>query len=106
LIDLCTGPHLPSSDRVKGFKVTKNSASQWLGKTDNDKLQRVYAISFPKQKLLDEYVAAQKELEKRDHRNVGPQQNLFNWSPLSPGCAFFYPAGAKLYNNLMNLMRS
>ena len=85
--------------------MTKNSSSLWLGNKDNDQLQRVYAISFPKAKLLEEYVEQQKELEKRDHRNVGPKQNLFNWSPLSPGCAFFFPAGAKLYNNLMNLMR-
>lgn len=60
LVDLCTGPHLPSSDRVKGFKVTKNSSSLWLGNKDNDQLQRVYAISFPKAKLLEEYIEQQK----------------------------------------------
>ena len=53
LIDLCTGPHIPGADRVKGFKVTKNSSAYWLGKKDNDDLQRVYAISFPKQSQLD-----------------------------------------------------
>jgi threonyl-tRNA synthetase len=53
LIDLCTGPHLPSADRVKGFKVTKNSSAYWLGKKENDDLQRVYAVSFPKQAQLD-----------------------------------------------------
>lgn len=53
LIDLCTGPHLPSAGSVKGFKVTKNSSSYWLGKKENDNLQRVYAISFPKQSLLE-----------------------------------------------------
>lgn len=53
LIDLCTGPHLPSAGLVKGFKVTKNSSSYWLGKKENDNLQRVYAVSFPKQSLLE-----------------------------------------------------
>ena len=59
LIDLCTGPHIPSASLVKGFKVTKNSSAYWLGKKENDGLQRVYAVSFPKQSLLDEYVKAQ-----------------------------------------------
>lgn len=59
LIDLCTGPHIPTAGLVKGFKVTKNSSAYWLGKKENDDLQRVYAISFPKQALLDEYVKAQ-----------------------------------------------
>ena len=53
LIDLCTGPHLPSADKVKGFKVLKNSSAYWLGKKENDDLQRVYGISYPKQSLLD-----------------------------------------------------
>ena len=53
LIDLCTGPHLPSADRVKGIKVTKNSSAYWLGHKNNDDLQRVYAITFPKQSQLD-----------------------------------------------------
>jgi threonyl-tRNA synthetase len=53
LIDLCTGPHIPSADKVKGFKVTKNSSAYWLGKKENDDLQRVYSVSFPKQNLLD-----------------------------------------------------
>lgn len=59
LIDLCTGPHLPSADRIKGFKVTKNSSAYWLGKKENDDLQRVYAISYPKQAQLDEYLKQQ-----------------------------------------------
>lgn len=106
LIDLCTGPHLPSADRVKGFKVTKNSSAYWLGNKNNDDLQRVYAVSFPKQAQLDEYVKIQEELAKRDHRNIGPQQRLFDFTDLSPGCALFYPHGTVIYNRLMELMRS
>jgi threonyl-tRNA synthetase len=105
LIDLCTGPHLPSADRIKGFKVLKNSAAYWLGNKNNDDLQRVYAISFPKQSELDEYVKIQEELAKRDHRNIGPQQNLFNFTDLSPGCALFEPHGTVIYNRLVELMR-
>lgn len=106
LIDLCTGPHLPSADRVKGFKVTKNSSAYWLGKKENDDLQRVYAISFPKQAQLDEYLKQQEELAKRDHRNIGPKQDLFNFTTLAPGCALFYPHGTVIYNRLVELMRS
>jgi threonyl-tRNA synthetase len=105
LIDLCTGPHVQSSDKIKGFKVTKNSSAYWLADKNNDDLQRVYAISFPKQAQLDEYVKEEEELAKRDHRSIGPKQGLFNFSPLAPGCAFFFPEGAKIYNRLTNLMR-
>lgn len=59
LIDLCTGPHLPSTGRAKAFKITKSSAAYWLGKNTNDDLQRVYGVSFPTEKQLDEYVKIQ-----------------------------------------------
>jgi threonyl-tRNA synthetase len=104
LIDLCTGPHIQSSDRVKGFAVTANSSAYWLADNKNG-LQRVYAISFPKHSLLKEYQKEQKELEKRKHTEIGPKQGLFNFSELAPGCAFFYPDGTKIYNRLMTLMR-
>lgn len=106
LIDLCTGPHLPSADKIKGFKVTKNSSAYWLGNKNNDDLQRVYAIAFPKQSELDEYIKIQEELAKRDHRNIGPQQQLFNFTELSPGCALFEAHGTVIYTRLIDLMRS
>lgn len=56
LIDLCTGPHLPHSGRIKAFKVIKNSAAYWLGNNKNDDLQRVYGVAFPKKSMLDEYI--------------------------------------------------
>ncbi|CAD8184404.1 unnamed protein product [Paramecium pentaurelia] len=105
LIDLCTGPHLPNTSYVKAFQVTKNSAAYWLGKNTNDDLQRVYGVSFPSKRLLDEYVKIQKELALRDHRNVGKKQNLYLFHQLSPGSAFFYPSGAHIYNTLMNFLR-
>lgn len=105
LIDLCTGPHIPSANIIKGIKVTKNSSAYWLGKKENDDLQRVYAITFPKQALLDEYLQIQEELAKRDHRNVGPKQDLFHFTNFSPGSALFYPNGTVLYSRLIELMR-
>ena len=59
LIDLCTGPHIPSADKVKGFKIMKNSSAYWLGDKDNDNLQRIYAVSFPKASQLEEYIEIQ-----------------------------------------------
>lgn len=105
LIDLCTGPHIPNTNLIKAFKVMRNSAAYWLGNDENDSLQRVYAISFPTKDLLAEYIHFKEEAEKRDHRKVGRAQGIFDTHELSPGCAFFYPYGATLYNKLMNLMR-
>lgn len=106
LIDLCTGPHLPSADKVKGFKVVKNSSSYWLGNKNNDDLQRVYAVSYPKQSMLDEYLKQQEELAKRDHRNIGPKQDLFHFHTMAAGSAMFFPHGTVIYNKLLDLMRS
>ena len=105
LIDLCTGPHIPSTKMIKAFKVTKNSSSYWLSKAENDSLQRVYGITFPSKKEMDEWVHIQEEAAKRDHRNIGRQQDLFDMHQLSPGCSFFYPKGTYIYNNLMQMIR-
>jgi len=105
LIDLCTGPHVPSTKMIKAFKVMKNSAAYWLADAQNDSLQRVYGISFPSKKELDEYIHFKEEAEKRDHRTVGRQQKLFDSHELSPGSAFFYPAGTIIYNKLVNMIR-
>lgn len=105
LIDLCTGPHIPSTKMVKAFKVMKNSSAYWLGDAQNDNLQRVYGISFPSKKELDEYIHFKEEAEKRDHRTVGRAQKLFDNHELSPGSAFFYPHGTKVYNKLIELIR-
>ena len=75
LIDLCTGPHLPSADRVKGIKVTKNSSAYWLGNKNNDDLQRVYAITFPKQSQLDNISS-----NNKNYSNVTIEQSVLNTS--------------------------
>lgn len=107
LIDLCRGPHLPNTGRAKAFKVTKNSAAYWLGDQNLDSLQRLYGVAFPSDKLMKEYVKFQEEAAKRDHRNIGKQQELFMFhSIMSPGCCFWFPLGARIYNKLMDFMRS
>lgn len=89
LIDLCTGPHISTTKIIKAFMITKNSATNWLSKVENDSLQRIYGITFPSKKEMDEYKHRMEEAKKRDHRNLGKQQNIFNFNELSPGCAFF-----------------
>ncbi|CAK9112756.1 Threonine--tRNA ligase 1 [Durusdinium trenchii] len=107
LVDLCRGPHLPNTNRAKAFMVTKNSAAYWLGDQNLDSLQRLYGIAFPNDKLLKEYKKFQEEAAKRDHRNIGKQQELMMFHPvMSPGCCFWFPLGTRVYNKLMDFMRS
>jgi threonyl-tRNA synthetase len=105
LIDLCMGPHLISTGIVKSFKVTKNSACYWLGNAKNDSLQRVYGVTFPSEKEMKEWIKRKEEEEKRDHRNIGKQQDLFMFHNLSPGSTFFYPEGSHIYNKLVSFIR-
>jgi threonyl-tRNA synthetase len=105
LIDLCMGPHLISTGVVKSFKVTKNSSCYWLGNAKNDTLQRVYAITYPSEKEMKEWIKRKEEEEKRDHRNIGTQQDLFMFHNLSPGSAFFSAHGAFIYNKLVSFIR-
>ena len=84
LVDLCRGPHLPSTAYAKAFSVeSKSSSTTWLGKQENDLLIRVYAISFPQEKLLKEYKHMMEEAKKRDHRVIGVQQDLSSSIPPS-----------------------
>lgn len=105
LIDPCRGPHLPDTGRVKAFTVTKNSSSYFEGNADNAVLQRVYGISFPKQKMLTEWKVLQEEAAQRDHRTIGRQQQLFGFHEVSPGSAFWLPHGARIYNTLVEFQR-
>ncbi|CDS08596.1 Putative Threonyl-tRNA synthetase [Lichtheimia ramosa] len=106
LIDLCRGPHVPHTGRIKTFTITKNSASYFLGDAKNDSLQRIYGISFPDKKQMSEYKKFIEEASKRDHRKIGKEQELFFFHELSPGSAFFLPHGARIYNALMDLIRN
>ncbi|KAI9329132.1 hypothetical protein DFJ73DRAFT_765783 [Zopfochytrium polystomum] len=106
LIDLCYGPHIPDTGRIKALAITKNSASYFLGDAKNESLQRIYGISFPDKKMMTEYKHFMEEASKRDHRKIGIEQELFFNHELSPGSWFFLPAGAHIYNTLIELQRS
>mmetsp|Transcript_20414 Transcript_20414/g.25351 ORF Transcript_20414/g.25351 Transcript_20414/m.25351 type:complete len:709 (-) Transcript_20414:354-2480(-) len=105
IIDLCMGPHLPDTGRVKAFHVVRASSAYWLGQADNDALQRVYGIAFPDKKELVQWKHNMAEAAKRDHRRVGANQQLFFFDALSPGSAFFEPRGARIYNTLIQFIR-
>ncbi|KAL0574072.1 threonyl-tRNA synthetase [Marasmius crinis-equi] len=106
MIDLCVGPHIPHTGKIKAFMVTKNSASYFLGDAKNDSLQRIYGISFPDKKQLSQYKEWLAEAAKRDHRKIGREQDLFFFNDLSPGSCFWLPHGTRIYNNLLELLRS
>lgn len=106
LIDLCRGPHVPNTGRIKSFQIMKNSASYFLGDAKNDSLQRIYGVSFPDKKLMDEHLKYLEEAAKRDHRKIGTQQELFFFHDLSPGSCFFLPHGTIIYNALQAFLRS
>ena len=90
-VDLCRGPHLPNTGKIKAFALTKASAALWLGKQGNDELQRVYGISFGEKKELQEWKTLQEEAAKRDHRRIGEQQELLFFDDLSPGVCLSLP---------------
>lgn len=105
LIDLCRGPHVPDTGRIKAFQVTKNSASYWLGDCKNESLQRIYGISFPTSKQLTQHKKFLEEAAKRDHRKIGREQDLFYFHELSPGSCFFLPHGTRIYNQLVDFIK-
>ncbi|CAL8345744.1 unnamed protein product [Lota lota] len=106
LIDLCRGPHVRHTGKIKALKIHKNSSTYWEGKADMETLQRIYGISFPDTKLLKEWEQFQEEAKNRDHRKLGREQDLFFFHDLSPGCCFFLPKGAFIYNTLVQFIRS
>uniref|UniRef100_A0A2P2HX70 threonine--tRNA ligase n=2 Tax=Hirondellea gigas TaxID=1518452 RepID=A0A2P2HX70_9CRUS len=105
LIDLCRGPHVKHTGKIKALAVTKSSSSYWEGRVDAESLQRIYGISFPEPKQLKEWKHFQEEAAKRDHRKIGVQQKLFFFHELSPGSCFFTPRGTYIYNSLMQYIR-
>ncbi|GIY77869.1 threonine--tRNA ligase 1, cytoplasmic [Caerostris darwini] len=105
LIDLCRGPHVRHTGKVKALQVVKNSATYWEGKSDAESLQRIYGISFPDNKQLKEWQKFQEEAAKRDHRKIGKEQELFFFHELSPGSCFFQPKGAHIYNELIAFIK-
>ncbi len=103
--DLCRGPHIPNTGLIKGFKITKISGAYWKGDSKNEQLQRIYGISFPTEKELEEYLKSIEEAEKRDHRKLGVQLDLFSIHEEGPGFPFFHPNGMIIYNKLTEYMR-
>lgn len=106
LIDLCRGPHVRHTGKIKAMKIHKNSSTYWEGKADMETLQRIYGISFPDPKMLKEWEKFQEEAKNRDHRKLGREQDLFFFHDLSPGSCFFLPKGAFIYNTLIEFIRS
>jgi len=104
-IDLCRGPHVPSTGKIAAFKLTKLAGAYWRADAKNEQLTRVYGISFPAEKQLKEYLALQAEAEKRDHRKIGKELGLIMFHEWSPGSGFFLPKGTVVYNILVNFIR-
>ena len=105
--DLCRGPHLSSTGKIgKYFKLTKVSGAYWRGDSNNEMLQRIYGTSWASQKELDDYLKRIEEAEKRDHRKLGKEMDLFHFREESPGSVFWHEKGWALFQKLINYMRS
>jgi len=105
--DLCRGPHLSSTGKIgKFFKLTKVSGAYWRGDSNNEMLQRIYGTSWANQKDLDAYLKRIEEAEKRDHRKLGKEMDLFHFREESPGSVFWHEKGWSLFQKLMNYMRA
>uniref|UniRef100_A0A7S1B9N5 Probable threonine--tRNA ligase, cytoplasmic n=1 Tax=Corethron hystrix TaxID=216773 RepID=A0A7S1B9N5_9STRA len=105
LIDLCRGPHVIHTGKIKAFVATRHSATQWLGNVKNDPLQRLYGISFPDKKQMKEWKENQEKAKARDHRRIGIKQELFMFHDYSPGSCFFLPHGTRIYNKLVDFIK-
>ncbi len=103
--DLCAGPHLMSTGKIKAIKILSTSAAYWKGNQENDTMQRIYGISFPKASQLDEYLQMIEEAKKRDHKKLGKELELFMIAPEGPGFPFFLPKGMVLRNTLEDFWR-
>ncbi len=104
--DLCRGPHLASSGKIgKAFKLTKVSGAYWRGDSNNEMLQRIYGTCWSSKKELDEYLHRLEEAEKRDHRKLGKEMDLFHFREESPGSVFWHEKGWLLFQRLVDYMR-
>ncbi len=105
--DLCKGPHLPSTGKIgKAFKLTKVSGAYWRGDSKNEMLQRIYGTCWANQKDLAAYLNRLEEAEKRDHRKLGKEMDLFHFREESPGSVFWHPKGWNLFLKLVDYMRT
>lgn len=104
-IDLCRGPHIPNTGMVKAFKLMKVSGAYWRADQANDQLQRVYGTAFFDKKELKQYLYILEEAQKRDHRKLGSQFDLFSFHDEAPGMPFFHPKGMDMWNSLIDYWR-
>jgi len=103
--DLCRGPHLPSTEPIKAIKLLSVAGAYWRGNEKNRMLTRIYGITYPKQKMLDDYLVFLEEAKKRDHRRIGKELELFTFSPkVGMGLPLWMPKGAELRQNLISFM--
>jgi threonyl-tRNA synthetase len=104
-VDLCRGPHVPSTAAIKAFKLTSIAGAYWRGDSRNEQLQRIYGTAWANRKDLDAYLKRIEEAKQRDHRRLGPALDLFSLHPIAPGSPFFHPKGTIIYNRLIQYIR-
>ena len=104
-VDLCRGPHLPSLKHIGAFKLTKLAGAYWKGDSKNKMLTRIYGTAWKNEKDLDAYLHSIEEAEKRDHRKIGKEMNLFHFQEEAPGMVFWHPNGWTVYRLLQDFMR-
>ncbi len=104
-VDLCAGPHMYDTSKIKAFKLTQCTGAYWRGNSDNKMLQRIYGTAFSKKEDLEAYLTAIEEAKKRDHRKIGKELDLFDIYDEGPGFPFFFPKGMVLRNILENFWR-
>ncbi|MGZ8442910.1 MAG: threonine--tRNA ligase [Candidatus Binatia bacterium] len=104
-VDLCRGPHVPSTGAIKAFKLTSIAGAYWRGDSRNEQLQRIYGTGWANRKDLEAYLKRIEEAKQRDHRRLGPALDLFSLHPIAPGSPFFHPKGTIIYNILIQYIR-
>ena len=105
-IDMCRGPHVTNMRHLKAFKLMKVSGAYWKGDSKNEMLQRVYGTAWPQNKDLENYISQQEEAEKRDHRKLGRQLDLFHFQEEAPGMVFWHPKGWAIYSALKDFIKT
>ena len=105
-IDLCRGPHVPSTSKLPAFKLTKVAGAYWRGDSNNEMLQRIYGTAWSNKKELNAYITRLAEAEKRDHRKVNKKLDLFHMQEEAPGSVFWHPKGWTLFRELLEYMRA
>jgi threonyl-tRNA synthetase len=105
-VDLCRGPHVPSTGKLGAFKLTKVAGAYWRGDSRNEMLQRIYGTAWPDRKQLEDYLHRLEEAEKRDHRRIGRELDLFHLQEEAPGAVFWHPKGWSVFQSLIAYMRA